>query len=613
MTALLWQTALLLLAAYFLGAWVACVIRRTFFAHVAKARSDVAPHRSPSGTALHARALGPEPVPVSASGLNSEPIPKTAAISGPQAAPTRDAAANIERIPTGEGQGAGARAVPPVATPSATAVQRAPAAPVRGPTPAAPGPSTPPPATPPRPAAQAQSTSAATAIPKPQAGAASTQGQRDAAPAAATSARPVGASAAAAASRAEAATPAPRVTAPAPVVATGVQARGAPAPSTQQSGSATGPSITQRGDDLTFIRDIDRPLQARLNQLGVRRFADIAGWRAADIARISAALNFKGRIEHENWIEQAQILANGGETFFSTRKQQLELGTAEPSSVAASAPPPPPSGRPLAPSGRAGGQGAAGPADMRRPSAALGRDNLLRINQITPEIEKLLNAQGVSRYEQIAAWGPSDVTRFDRLVGQPGRIGRENWIEQAQILARHEETAYSREFDRRASEFAGEPPRPTRLADAIRIVAAKSESDAAPATAPDGEPRGSVQSKVFAGEGSADAAATATIAAQVIPSGGDERARRRDDLKRILGIGAFIETKLNAMGITSYEQIANWSKAEVNRIGQALDLRGRIEKEKWVEQARTLSAGGQTEYSRRVERGEIEAGSSKTK
>jgi predicted flap endonuclease-1-like 5' DNA nuclease len=349
-----------------------------------------------------------------------------------------------------------------------------------------------------------------------------------------------------------------------------------------------------------------------LNQLGVRGFADIAGWRAADIARISSALNFKGRIEHENWIEQAQILAHGGETYFSSRKRQSELGTAEPAAVAASAPLPRPSEPSAATSGRAGGPGADRPAETRRPSAALGRDNLQRIHQITVEVEKLLNAHGVSRYEQIAAWDPAEVTRFDRLVGQ-GRIGRENWIDQARLLAQGEETAYSREFDRRASELAGEPPRPTRLADAIRMVAAKPESDAAHAAQVVGSPQGSGHPNTVASEGSADAAATPTTAAQGAPGIVNAGPSRRDDLKRIRGIGASVEMKLNAMGITSYEQIANWSKAEMNRIGQALDVKGRIEREKWVEQARTLSAGGQTEYSRRIERGEIEAGSSKTK
>jgi predicted flap endonuclease-1-like 5' DNA nuclease len=252
-------------------------------------------------------------------------------------------------------------------------------------------------------------------------------------------------------------------------------------------------------------------------------------------------------------------------------------------------------------------------AGVRRPITGLGRDNLQRIKQINAEVEKLLNVQGISRYEQIAGWGPSDVTRFDRLLGQAGRIARENWIEQAQILARSGETAYSREFDRRAAELVGEPPRPTRLVEAIRSVAAKAESDPARATRGDNAPvRREPPPEAVHGTDTTGAVVAATSAPQEDPVGGSGRAPPRDDLKRIRGVGVLIETKLNAMGITSYEQIANWSKAEIDRVSQVLDVTGRIERENWVEQARILSSGGQTQFSRRVDRGEIEENRNKT-
>jgi predicted flap endonuclease-1-like 5' DNA nuclease len=80
-----------------------------------------------------------------------------------------------------------------------------------------------------------------------------------------------------------------------------------------------------------------------------------------------------------------------------------------------------------------------------------------------------------------------------------------------------------------------------------------------------------------------------------------------DDLKRIRGIGVLIEKRLNSLGIGTYEQIANWTNAEIDRVSQQLDFKGRIERENWVEQARILSSGGQTEFSRRVDRGDVES------
>ena len=61
------------------------------------------------------------------------------------------------------------------------------------------------------------------------------------------------------------------------------------------------------------------------------------------------------------------------------------------------------------------------------------------------------------------------------------------------------------------------------------------------------------------------------------------------------------------MSIT-YAQVANWSAADIDRVSQVLDFKGRIERENWVEQARILTAGGQTEFSRRVDRGDVETG-----
>ena len=90
------------------------------------------------------------------------------------------------------------------------------------------------------------------------------------------------------------------------------------------------------------------------------------------------------------------------------------------------------------------------------------------------------------------------------------------------------------------------------------------------------------------------------------------RAAGADDLKRIRGIGALTEKRLNAMGVTTYEDIANWTREEIDRVSQSLDFKGRIERENWVEQARILSSGGDTEFSRRLDRREVETSRLKT-
>ncbi len=63
-----------------------------------------------------------------------------------------------------------------------------------------------------------------------------------------------------------------------------------------------------------------------------------------------------------------------------------------------------------------------------------------------------------------------------------------------------------------------------------------------------------------------------------------------DDLKKLSGVGPALEKKLHEAGITTFEQIAAWTEADVAAIDEKLSFKGRIEREGWVEQARKLVA-----------------------
>ena len=85
------------------------------------------------------------------------------------------------------------------------------------------------------------------------------------------------------------------------------------------------------------------------------------------------------------------------------------------------------------------------------------------------------------------------------------------------------------------------------------------------------------------------------------------RGGKADDLKEISGIGLKIEETLNDLGIYHFDQIANWTKENVEWVNEhLLVFKGRIEREKWVEQAKKLASGEQTEFSQRVKKGEID-------
>ena len=67
--------------------------------------------------------------------------------------------------------------------------------------------------------------------------------------------------------------------------------------------------VADKPDDLKRIKGIGPAIEARLNKMDITSFAQIAAWSQSDIDTISQSLSFKGRIERENWIEQAGTLA----------------------------------------------------------------------------------------------------------------------------------------------------------------------------------------------------------------------------------------------------------------------------------------------------------------
>lgn len=65
-----------------------------------------------------------------------------------------------------------------------------------------------------------------------------------------------------------------------------------------------------------------------------------------------------------------------------------------------------------------------------------------------------------------------------------------------------------------------------------------------------------------------------------------------DDLTIINGIGPQLNTLLSSLGISRFDQIANWSPEDIERIDSHLGVfRGRIVRDDWPAQARLLAAG----------------------
>nr|MDJ0823292.1 NAD(P)H-dependent oxidoreductase subunit E [Paracoccaceae bacterium] len=103
---------------------------------------------------------------------------------------------------------------------------------------------------------------------------------------------------------------------------------------------------------------------------------------------------------------------------------------------------------------------------------------------------------------------------------------------------------------------------------------------------------------------SADAPSTVEAAK---PEGLTEaRGGAPDDLKQIKGVGPKLEKLLHSLGFFHFDQVAAWTAEEIAWVDENLEgFKGRVTRDNWVEQAKQLAAGGETDFSKRVDDGDV--------
>jgi NADH-quinone oxidoreductase subunit E len=207
-------------------------------------------------------------------------------------------------------------------------------------------------------------------------------------------------------------------------------------------------------------------------------------------------------------------------------------------------------------------------------------DDLKRIKGIGPVNETKLNQLGVFHFDQIAGWSRPEVRWVGTYLSFPGRIDREDWQGQARELMASEAV------DKAASDHgapgvdAGTPFDSDAEEADIKAKVAALGKDATP-------------------EQKGDAVGTRPAGLAVARGG------VADDLKRVKGIGKVNESKLNSLGIFHFDQIGAWTRPEIRWAGAYLSFAGRIDREDWVGQAKLLAAGHETEFSQRVDAGQV--------
>ena len=167
------------------------------------------------------------------------------------------------------------------------------------------------------------------------------------------------------------------------------------------------------------------------------------------------------------------------------------------------------------------------------------KDDLQVLKGVGPFIEEKLNALGITTYRQIANMNAKLEEQVNKAIEFfPGRIKRDQWANQAKILLGEDV-----KLDEKALKQAEELERVAKKAENIDF-------------------------------------ATLGVAS----------ASEKDDLKSIKGIGPFIEEKLNALGIFTFDQVSKMTPKIEEEVNEAIEFfPGRVRRDEWARQAGELA------------------------
>lgn len=73
-------------------------------------------------------------------------------------------------------------------------------------------------------------------------------------------------------------------------------------------------------------------------------------------------------------------------------------------------------------------------------------DDLKLISGVGPVLEGKLNGVGITKWSQVAAMTPEEIERLESSLNFKGRVGRDNWLQQAEVLARGGVEEYRKVF-----------------------------------------------------------------------------------------------------------------------------------------------------------------------
>ncbi|MCH1503203.1 MAG: hypothetical protein L7V86_06440, partial [Verrucomicrobiales bacterium] len=198
-------------------------------------------------------------------------------------------------------------------------------------------------------------------------------------------------------------------------------------------------------DALTAIEGIPAGIEAKLNDIGITHWAQIAAWTEDDVSNYSDQLGFQDRIQRDRWVEQARTLSGSDAVSTPSQESDSTAGTSDEEkkpdeeidqfTLFASEPIEDPVSLSESPSdGELLLEDPSLGHVFRRPPSII--DDLTRIKGVARVIEGRLHEIGIFRFKQIADWTDSNVEAFSKRLSFKERIQRDQWISQCENLHR---------------------------------------------------------------------------------------------------------------------------------------------------------------------------------
>lgn len=102
------------------------------------------------------------------------------------------------------------------------------------------------------------------------------------------------------------------------------------------------------------------------------------------------------------------------------------------------------------------GAAKAAPKTAAKPAAkAIIPNNLELLKGVGPKLATMMKSLGVTSFDQIANWTPADIAEIDSKLGTfAGRIGRDNWVDQAKLLVAGDVAGFEKKYGALGSEIA---------------------------------------------------------------------------------------------------------------------------------------------------------------